>query len=78
MSHLTTIGLISHTGRISSHIYNPLVKAQEAGQVRLVVLHRSSSDISNIPKDMETRVLDLEKEDAGEMGRAIKGINVLM
>jgi hypothetical protein len=74
----TTVGLISFTGRIGKHIYNTLLGAHQAGQVKFIVLHRPSSDISGIPSGVETRTIDLEKSGEEELKAATKGINILM
>lgn len=73
-----TIGLLSHTGGIGKAVLSTLLPAHKAGQVKLVVFHRSSSDLTAIPADVEKREIDLEKPDTAKLEEQVKGINVFM
>ena len=74
---MLTIGIMGHNGRIGAALSALLVKAHQAARIKLVVLHRSSSDISKIPSGIEKRVIDLEG-DVGSLRPAFSGINVMM
>lgn len=74
----TTIGVLGHTGRIGSQVVKHLIKYHQQGKIRLVILHRPSSNISNLPEDVETRVIKLDKDEPEKHFEAVKGLNVVM
>jgi hypothetical protein len=73
-----TIGLIGHNGNVGSAVLAALLPAHKSGSIKLAILHRPSSSTSNIPSDVEKRVIDLEKKDVGALKSAVAGINILM
>lgn len=75
-----TVGLLGHTGRIGAYALKHLLKAHQEGTIKLIVLHRPSSDVSanRVPQDVERRVLDLKKGSEGEIKEAVKGLQVLV
>ncbi|WVR05125.1 hypothetical protein IAU60_002137 [Kwoniella sp. DSM 27419] len=75
---MTSVALIGHNGTVGEAVLPELVKAHEAGSIKLVVLHRESSDTSSLPDSVEKRVVQLD--DAGlEINRAaLKGVEVLL
>jgi len=73
-----TVGLLGHTGRVGSEILKNLIKYNQAGLIKPIVLHRPSSDISKIPSGIETRVLDLANDEPAQHLAAVEGINVVM
>lgn len=74
----TSVGVLGHTGRIGSQVVKHLVEYHKQGKIRLVILHRPSSNISNLPEDVETRVLNLDKDEPDKHFEAIKGLQVVM
>ncbi|ORY29160.1 hypothetical protein BCR39DRAFT_454166, partial [Naematelia encephala] len=76
MSH--TIGLLGHTGGIGKAIFSTLLPAVEEGKVKLVVFHRASSDVSNVPSTIEKREIDLENPDADKLAQQVKGIHTFI
>jgi hypothetical protein len=75
---MTTVGLINHNGQLGSAVMSALAPHAQKGDIKLVVLHRPSSDLSKVPHGVETRVLDLEKGDKAELKEAVKGLNIVM
>ena len=74
----TTIGILGHTGRVGSQITKNLIKYHTQGLVKLVILHRPGSRISDLPSEIETRVIELEKDEPENHFDAIKDLNVVM
>ena len=75
---ITTVGVLGHTGRVGSHLVKHLIEYHRQGKVKLVILHRPSSNISNLPKGVETRMVDLTKDEPDKHLEAVKGLNVVM
>lgn len=74
----TIVGILGHTGRVGSQITKNLINYQAQGLIKLVILHRPSSNISGLPSGVETRVVELEKEEPEKHFDAIKDLNVVM
>jgi uncharacterized protein YbjT (DUF2867 family) len=72
----TTIAIIGHNGNVGRKVLPHLLKAHQAGQIKLVVLHRPSSAIDSIPSSVEKRVIDVT--DPKSLKEVVKGINVLL
>lgn len=75
---LTTIGILGHTGRVGSQITKNLIAYQTQGLIRVIILHRPGSRISDLPPEVETRVIELEKDVPEDHFTAIKDLNVVM
>jgi dihydrodipicolinate reductase len=75
MSSQIAVGLVGHNGRLGSSVLTALLKHKD---LRVVVLHRPSSDLGTIPTGTEKRVLDLEKGSPEEIEKAIEGLQVVM
>jgi len=71
-----TIAIIGHNGNVGKKVLPHLIKAHEAGQVKLVVLHRTSSAIDNIPSTVEKRVMT--GIDSISLKEVVKGVNILL
>ncbi|ORY26970.1 hypothetical protein BCR39DRAFT_599556 [Naematelia encephala] len=61
MVHTHTVGLIGHTGNIGKQILKHLIKPYEDGKLNIIILHRAGSDLSSVPKGIETRQVDISK-----------------
>jgi uncharacterized protein YbjT (DUF2867 family) len=72
----TTIAIIGHNGNVGKKVLPHLLKAHQAGQIKLVVLHRPSSAIDNIPPTVEKRVMT--GTDSESLKDVVKGVNVLL
>jgi len=72
----TTIAIVGHNGNVGKKVLPHLIKAHQAGQIKLVVLHRPSSAIDSIPTTVEKRVM--EGTDAKSLKEVVKGVNVLL
>jgi uncharacterized protein YbjT (DUF2867 family) len=72
----TTIAIIGHNGNVGRKVLPHLIKAHQAGQIKLVVLHRPSSAIDSIPSSVEKRLMDVS--DPKSLKELVKGINVLL
>jgi uncharacterized protein YbjT (DUF2867 family) len=72
----TTIAIIGHNGNVGRKVLPHLLKAHQAGQIKLVVLHRPSSAIDSIPSSVEKRVMT--GTDPESLKEVVKGINVLL
>lgn len=77
-SPINTVGVLGHTGRVGSQLVKNLIEYHQQGKVKLVVLHRPSSDISALPEGVETRVIELAKDEPEKHLEAVKGLNVVM
>ncbi len=75
---MLTVGLLGATGYMGSAICSGLITAFRNKQLGFVILHQPSSNTSRYPSDVEKRQVDLVKGDIVEIGRAIKGLNVVM
>jgi aspartate-semialdehyde dehydrogenase len=75
---VTTVGIIGHTGRVGSQVLKNMASYHEQGLLRVIVLHRPSSDVSKVHSDLETRILDLAQDEPDKHLAAIQGINVIM
>jgi uncharacterized protein YbjT (DUF2867 family) len=73
---VTTIAIIGHNGNVGKKVLPHLLKAHQAGQIKLVVLHRPSSAIDSIPSSVEKRLMDVS--DPKSLKELVKGINVLL
>ena len=49
----TTIAIVGHNGNVGKQVVPHLVKAHQAGHIKLIVLHRPSSGLNNVPADVE-------------------------
>ncbi|ORX38415.1 hypothetical protein BD324DRAFT_620773 [Kockovaella imperatae] len=77
---VVTIGLYNHNGMIGSQILKHLLTRAQQGSIRLVVLHRRTSNTNSIPEhaNIEKRVVDLETPDKKLNEKSVKGIHVLI
>jgi uncharacterized protein YbjT (DUF2867 family) len=72
----TTIAIIGHNGNVGKKVLPHLIKAHEAGQIKLVVLHRPSSATDSIPSNVEKRVMHGTNPES--LKEVVKGVNVLL
>ena len=63
---------------MGSALLPSLVTAHRAKQLRLVLLHRSGSDTSTFPDDVEKRVIDLEGGEVKAIREKLEGLEVIM
>ena len=75
---MVTVGLIGHNGSVGKSALAALAEAEKKGNLKLVVIHRPSSETSNIPAGIEKRALDNAKASDAEFDKALAGINVLV
>jgi hypothetical protein len=72
----TTIAIIGHNGNVGKKVLPHLIKAHQAGQIKLVVLHRPSSAIDSVPSYVEKRVI--AGTDPDSLKEVVKGVHVLL
>lgn len=80
-SHVSVnVGLLSHNGLVGSFLLKYLLPAHQEGTINLVILHRSTTDLSTLPKDLETRLVDLsEGQDAKVVNeKAVNGLGIVI
>lgn len=76
---IPTIAIRGHNGNVGRHIFPHLVKAHDAGQIKLVVLLRAESIIPDLPRGAEHRVIDPESEEGkAKLPSQLSGIHALM
>lgn len=75
---VNTVGLIGHNGLVGKPTLASLAKLHQEGSIKLVVLHRSGSDIALIPAGVEARAIDFEAEDGASFDKPVQGINILL
>jgi len=75
--NMHTVGILGHNGLVGAALIPSLVKAHQANQLKLVVLHRATSDVSKIPSGIEKRVIDLAAG-VDAIKSVVKGINILL
>ncbi|WVQ74178.1 hypothetical protein IAR50_003772 [Cryptococcus sp. DSM 104548] len=73
-----TVGLLGHTGTVGSALFTPLYEAHKKGDLKLVILHRPSSDISKVPSDVDKRVVELEESKVDAIKDATKDLEVVI
>lgn len=73
-----TVGVIGHSGNLGKAALVPLLGLHNSQKIKLVILHRPSSDLSTLPVGIEKRVLDLESQDSTNIKYAVKGIHIIM
>ncbi|KAK8869766.1 hypothetical protein IAR55_000334 [Kwoniella newhampshirensis] len=73
-----TVGFFGTTGTVGSALLPELVKANKDGKIKLVILHRESTDLSKLPKELETRVLDLSEAGLEKNKAALKDFDVVV
>lgn len=72
------VGLQGHTGHVGNAALKALITGHDSGKFKLVVLHRPGSDLSKVPKQVETRVLNLDDPDPVKIKAAVEGLNVYL
>jgi nucleoside-diphosphate-sugar epimerase len=76
---VNTVAIRGHDGNVGRHVLPHLVKAHQQGLIRLVILHRPSSDTSKLPSNIELRVIDTDTEEGRkQLPKQLAGINALM
>ncbi|WWC61188.1 uncharacterized protein I303_103768 [Kwoniella dejecticola CBS 10117] len=78
MSSVPVIGHIGYSGLVGKSILTNLLEHHKAGKVRLVVLYREGSDLSQIPDDVEKRLVQLDDSGAEQNKKAVEGLEVLL
>ncbi|ODN73180.1 hypothetical protein L202_07741 [Cryptococcus amylolentus CBS 6039] len=73
-----TVGLLGPTGTVGGALFKSLYEAHKKGDVKLVVLHRSGSDTSKLPSDVDKRVVDLEESKVDAIKDATKDFEVVI
>ncbi|WVR03101.1 hypothetical protein IAU60_000091 [Kwoniella sp. DSM 27419] len=73
-----TVGLLSHSGLVGKYFLHYLYEAQNAGSIRVVVLHRDGSDLSAVPHDVETRIVQLDKAGISKTAKAVGDLDVVV
>ncbi|WVF66516.1 hypothetical protein IAT40_001256 [Kwoniella sp. CBS 6097] len=73
-----TVGLLAHTGQVGVHFLHSLVEEHDKGNVRLVILHRDGSDLSSVPKGVETRVVQLDENGKQKNEKAVEELEVVL
>ena len=73
----TTVGLLGHNGRVGTAILSALAPLHGTNYT-VVILHRPGSNLSSVPSGIETREIDLSKEDGKDFDAAVKGLHVLV
>ncbi|OWZ74143.1 hypothetical protein AYX14_00364 [Cryptococcus neoformans] len=74
------VALIGHNGTVGNNLLPYLVEAHKKGSIKLVILHRSSSDLSKVPSDagIEKRIVELEDGKIDSIKAAVKDLEVVI
>lgn len=75
---VNTVALLSVTGLIGSNLLTALTKAHTEGKIKLIVLHRPSSNVALVPAEVEKRVIDIASASEKEVHAALDGVDILM
>lgn len=79
---VNTVAIYGASGSLGKATLASLLSSHQAGHIKLVILHRPSSDIKslNLPSDVETRAIDLESDNDDNVTslKAIKGLDVIV
>ncbi|KAL1409759.1 hypothetical protein Q8F55_003756 [Vanrija albida] len=70
-----TVAVIAPSGLLGHLITAALA---EGGKATVVALHRASSDLSKLPKGVQTRVLDYEAASAADVHTALEGVDIVV
>ncbi|WVQ74179.1 hypothetical protein IAR50_003773 [Cryptococcus sp. DSM 104548] len=73
-----TVGLLAHTGTVGAALFTPLYEAHKRGDVKLVILHRPSSDVSKVPAGVDKRIVELEESKVDAIRGATKDLEVVI
>jgi hypothetical protein len=73
-----TVALLAPTGLLGSQLLPVLAAKHKQGVIRLIVLHRATSDVSKVPSDVEKRVFDFAAVTPELLQTALAGVDVLM
>ena len=74
------VALIGHNGTVGNNLLPYLVEAHKKGSIKLVILHRPSTELSKIPSDVgiEKRIVELEDGKIDSIKAAVKDLEVVM
>jgi uncharacterized protein YbjT (DUF2867 family) len=76
-----TVAVFGATGSLGRAVIAALKKSHTTGHVKLVVLHRPSSNLAslNLPSDVATRLIDLESHSDDEAQvSSLRDLDVIM
>lgn len=73
-----TVALLTATGLLGTQLAKTLGAQDAASKIKLVVLHRPSSDLSALPASTERRPLDIETATAEDVATALQGVDILV
>ena len=73
----TVIGILGHNGRVGSALLTKLAP-YNGKSLTVIILHRPSSDLSSVPKGIETRSFDLKSDDGTTFDKAVAGLHILV
>ncbi|WVW83156.1 hypothetical protein I302_105174 [Kwoniella bestiolae CBS 10118] len=74
------VGLLGFTGTVGSALLPPLIEAHKSNKIDLVILHRESSNTSQIPSDLGITFRAVQLDDKGEKKNreAVKDLEVVI
>lgn len=74
-----TVGIFGVSGNVGAATLPRLSVAARNGEIKLIIFHRESSSVDNLPtgQNIELRVLDYVHSPA-QIEEAVKGVNVFM
>ncbi|KAL1406433.1 hypothetical protein Q8F55_008132 [Vanrija albida] len=78
MSSPRTVAVYGATGNIGAPLIKALYPRHEAGEIKLIVIHRAGSKLDNVPADVERRVLDYASGTEAQVHEALRGVNILL
>jgi len=75
---VNTVALLAPTGLLGANLLTSLVEKHNEGKIKLVVLHRATSDVSKVPEGIEKRVFDINTATAEDVQAVLKNIDILV
>ncbi|WOO83967.1 uncharacterized protein LOC62_05G007484 [Vanrija pseudolonga] len=73
-----TVAVYGATGNIGAPLIKALYPRHQAGEIKLVVIHRAGSKLDNVPAEIERRVLDYASATEAQVHDALRDVNILL
>lgn len=78
MSDKNVVALYGVTGLLGSGFLKELAKAHEEGKITLIALHRAGSDTSQVPENVEKRILGYGHSTQAHVDKALEGVDIVV
>lgn len=73
-----TVALISATGLLGSAIYEALKPLHTKGAIKLIVVHRPTTHVRDLPEGVEARPLEFNTATEADVHRALAGADIVL